>query len=143
MSFLDKYKIEAVKLAAGSATRLTPEERVRRKMKEMIGHQVAMVEAQQTGQSYKFSRNGKSVSPRAFWRQAPGGLVFMPRYGNESLFGDSKGVVVKDLKALSTVLKDFGAAVDRGEFDGEMLKIAESRAQRLSSGRRPGRPRRK
>jgi hypothetical protein len=141
MSFLDKYKVEAVKVSGGAASRLSAEEKVRRKMREMITHQIGLAEAQQSGTNYTFTRNGKSVAPRAFWKGVPGGLVFMPRYGNESLFGDSKGVVVKDIKALIAVLKDFSSAVDKGEFDSPMLKIAGSRAQRLAGGRKVGRPR--
>jgi hypothetical protein len=141
MSFLDKYKVEVVKVAGGATSRLSPEEKVRRKMREMVQHQIGLAEAQQSGSNYTFSRNGKNVAPRAFWKGAPNGLVFMPRYGNESLFGESKGVVVKDVRTLIGVLKDFAAAVEKGEFDAPMLKIAGSRAQRLAGGRKVGRPR--
>lgn len=141
MSFLDKYKLEVVKLSNGPVSRLSPEEKVRRKMREMITHQIGLAEAQQGGKEYSFTRNGKSVAPRAFWKGVQGGLVFMPRYGNESLFGESKGVVVKDTKALVAVLKDFSAAVERGEFDAPMMKIASARGQRLAGGRKVGRPR--
>jgi|GEM_PF-2494651 hypothetical protein len=141
MSFLDKYKVEALTIPPkGLRDKLNAEDTIRAKIKEAIAAQRDFLRLRKEGRSVELRKYGKVIKPRFFWIEVDGVMYFTPRFGNDFIFGGNSGVMLEDEKALHAALNDFEAAVDRGEFDERLKEIAGSRKGRGlgKAGRKPG-----
>lgn len=141
MTFLDKYKIEALTIPPKAMRdKLSAEASVRQKIKEAIAAQRDFLRLRKEGRSVELRKYGKVIKPRFFWIEVDGIMYFTPRFGNEFIFGGNSGVMLPDEAALVSALNDFEAAVDRGEFDDRLKEIAGARKGRGlgKAGRKPG-----
>ena len=141
MSFLDKYKVEALTIPPkGLRDKLNAEDTIRAKIKEAIAAQRDFLRLRKEGRSVELRKYGKVINPRFFWIEVDGVMYFTPRFGNDFIFGGNSVVMLEDEKALHAALNDFEAAVDRGEFDERLKEIAGSRKGRGlgKAGRKPG-----
>ena len=143
MGFTSKYTIAPLPKTTRvpRAPKLAPEQRARKRLADALKVQIDFVAAERAGREFTVTRNGKSIKPRAFWLTTANGIAFTPRYGNDFLFENGQGVLVADLAALSSVMADFAAAVESGEFDARMVEIASARVGKGAGARRRGRPR--
>ena len=140
MAFADKYRVQPLpQITRGSARApISPQERARAKLLAALEIQHELLTAQLKGETFMVTRMGKQMAPRAFWLQTAVGVAFTPRFGNQFLFEKGQGILVDQLNALPQVIMDFEEAVKSGEFDAQLMEIAESRGSRGSSPTVPG-----
>jgi len=131
-SFLEKYQITENRRPVGkmAARQMSPEEQSRNKMSLAVAEQLEFAAAQASGRDIGIRKGDKVKMPRLFWSDVPGGYFFTPRFGNDFIFGKDKGISASSLDDVKGLLKDFGDAVERGEFDARLTEIASTRKGR-------------
>jgi hypothetical protein len=129
--FLDKYSVvEGKKSIIRKNNILTPEEKNKQKLLDVISNQLLYIEKLSNGHDLQVKKGDKTQIPRLFWQDSLGGFLFTPRFGNDFLFGKDRGISCSSYQELQNLLIDFKKAVENDEFQDRIAEIASTRKGR-------------
>ena len=129
--FLDKYNVvEGKKSIIRKNNILTPDEKNKQKLLDAISDQFLYLEKLSNGQDLQVQKGDKTQTPRLFWQDALGGFLFTPRFGNDFLFGEDRGISCSSYQELQNLLIDFKKAIENDEFRERIAEIASTRKGR-------------
>jgi len=129
--FLDKYSVvEGNKSIIRKNNILTPEEKNKQKLLDVISNQLLYIEKLSNGHDLQVKKGDKTQIPRLFWQDSLGGFLFTPRFGNDFLFGKDRGISCSSYQELQNLLIDFKKAVENDEFQDRIAEIASTRKGR-------------